>query len=69
MSQNVPTRSLQREVMASYIVLIRSSSSSSSSFICLTEKKEIIQFTSQGNYGEETSRNHQAYKRGHLGCH
>ena len=31
-------------------------------------KDENIQITSQGN-GKETSRNRQAYKRGHFGCH
>ena len=30
--------------------------------------KEYSKITTQG-YGEETSRNHQAYERGHLGCH
>ena len=42
------------------------SSSSSSSFICHCKLKEL-NFSCEGN-GEETSRNHQAYKRGHYYC-
>ena len=34
----------------------------------LIKKKNSLIIQPQGN-GEETSRNHQAYERGHLGCH